>query len=468
MKTPDQYQIEGAEFLAAKNWALIADKMGLGKTGQLILACDNIWAEKILVICPSAARINWHREFGSWSTFGNKDFVVTESLSDKPGHKTICSFNYARDNVAELTKWQWDVIIVDESQNIKEPNAGITVAVYGKAGLVRHTKRMWLASGTPAPNHYGELWPMLYTFGLTRLEYGQFIARYCHTKRVNHGAGFTNQIVGSKIDMAHELVAMLEKIMIRRDVDVLSQSGNELPPITYEDIYVEPTPVDLEIYSSTFSDSLGSPEHYLKRLEDQKLKVEEGLKIMETTGQTAYLEGIYSSVATLRRHNGLAKMPELIKHVARELQRGDYEKIVIFAVHHDVVDGIREGLKFFGSVSLYGGTRPNKRQRNIDRFMTDPKCRVFVGNIDAAGTAITLTSASEVLLVEWPFKPGPIEQAIARVWRRTQTVPVRCRFASIQDSIDEKITHIYKRKIEELMKVFDETKTTATAKKGEY
>lgn len=470
MKRADPYQIEGAEFLSAKNWALIADDMGVGKTGQLILATDNIWAQKILVICPAAARINWFREYGDWSIFGNKGFAVLETGKDKPAHKTICSFDYARDNLKELKQWEWDVIIIDESHFIKEPNAAITKAVYGKEGLVRITKRMWLASGTPAPNHYGEIWPMLYTFGLTQLQYGQFIARYCHTKKVNHGAGFTTQIIGSKVDMAHELIEMLDKIMIRRGSDILKQNGNELPPISYEDIYVEATPVDLEIYSSTFADSLGSTETYMRRLTEEKEMVERGLLVLESTGETAYLEQVFNSVATLRRHNGLAKMPELIKQIARELQANEYEKIVIFAVHRDVIEGIREGLKFYGSVTLYGGTSPKKRQRNIDKFMSDPKCRVFVGNVQAAGTAITLTSASEILLAEWPFTPGPILQAIKRVWRRTQTVPVRCRFASIKDSIDEKITYAYKRKLEELMKLFDENKSTKgkNAKKGEY
>jgi len=450
-KTLDPYQVEGANFLASRNYAALGDDMGLGKTGQIIVASDMIWAENILVICPAAARPNWYREYGDFSVVGNDEFKVCESNSDLPSHKMIVSFDYARDNFEMLSKFcPWDLIVIDECHFIKEPDAKITKAIYGKHGLVRFTKRMWLSSGTMAPNHYGELWPMLFTFGRTPLRYDEFLHRYCHVKKTNFGGGFQIQVMGSKKDLAHEIIAMLDGFMLRRTSDVLNDTVNELPQITFEDIFVEPTPVDLSLHASTFEASLGSPEVYIREIEAMAEKVETVLDHAIETGDTAYLEGIFNSVATLRRHNGLAKMPELIKQIQRELHNNEYEKIVIFGYHQDVIEGMREGLKHFGAVTLYGGTAPKKRQRNIDKFMTNPRCRVFVGNILAAGTAITLTSATEILLAEWMFTPAPNQQAIKRVWRRTQTQPVRCRFASIANSIDEKITFIYKRKAAEL------------------
>lgn len=451
MKTLDDYQIVGAKFLAERKFAALGDDMGLGKTCQLIVASDMIWAENILVICPAAARINWFREYGEFSVNGNEGFKVCETNSELPSHKMIVSFDYARDNFAMLSQFcQWDVIIIDECHFIKEPEAKITRAIYGKKGLVRFTNRMWLSSGTIAPNHYGELWPMLFTFGRTALRYDDFIERYCHVKRTNFGGKYQTQIMGSKKDLAPELVEMLDGFQLRRQSDVLDNTENQLPPITFEDFFVEPTPVDLSMHPQTYEYSLGRPEGYVRKLEEMADKLDAIVESALETGETAYLEGVYDSVATLRRHNGLAKMPELIKKIQMELHNNEYQKIVIFAFHQDVIEGIREGLKHFGSVTLYGGTAAKKRQRNIDKFMTNPRCRVFVGNILAAGTAITLTSATEVLMAEWMFTPAPNQQAIKRVWRRTQSLPVRVRFASIANSIDEKISSVYKRKAAEL------------------
>jgi SWI/SNF-related matrix-associated actin-dependent regulator 1 of chromatin subfamily A len=104
----------------------------------------------------------------------------------------------------------------------------------------------------------------------------------------------------------------------------------------------------------------------------------------------------------------------------------------------------------------------------VDRFQNDPKCRVFVGNIQSAGTSITLTAAHQVLFVEQSFVPGDMAQAAMRCHRIGQTKPVTVRFVGLANSIDQFIAEMIRRKTAEIGALMDglgapETKTELTA-----
>jgi SNF2 family DNA or RNA helicase len=142
--------------------------------------------------------------------------------------------------------------------------------------------------------------------------------------------------------------------------------------------------------------------------------------------------------------------------VAQELEDGQYQKIVIFGIHRDVIEGLRSSLKAFDAVTLYGGTDPKTRQKNIDRFQNNPKCRVFIGNIKACGTAITLTAADQVLFVEEEWTPADNAQAAMRVHRIGQSKPVSVRITRLPDSLDQKIGGVLARKTREIAELLAE------------
>jgi SWI/SNF-related matrix-associated actin-dependent regulator 1 of chromatin subfamily A len=130
----------------------------------------------------------------------------------------------------------------------------------------------------------------------------------------------------------------------------------------------------------------------------------------------------------------------------------------VFAVHRDVISILASALrkKFgrFGVVTLFGGTPPRRRQENIDRFQTDPKCRVFIGQVVAAGTAITLTAAHDVLFAEASWNPADNAQAAMRCHRIGQDEPVFVRFVSAAGTIDERIQRVLRRKTETITQLF--------------
>lgn len=422
------YQIAGAQWLAQKKLALLADDMGLGKSAQSITAADSIGAQKLLVLCPAVARINWDREFRKFSSVNRQFHIVTSGKDPLPRDKSIiCSYDLA---VRLFAKNAWetlhfDVVIIDEAHFLKNYEAKRTKVVLGKDGLVRKAHRVWALTGTPMPNHPGELWTLLYTFGVTKLKYLEFVEQFCAFAPFSGPRDPMMQIVGANKAAIPKLKELLSTIMLRRN-----REGN-LPPISFSDIVVDGGNVEL-------------PEKDLQKLGDWE-NHPDPIKL---------LEAMAGSVSTLRRLVGLQKIAPIVEMVREELESGP-GKIVIFAVHTDVVDRIYEGLREFLPVRLYGATRPDQRQAAVDRFQSDPRARVFVGNILAAGTAITLVASDKVIFAEQDWVPANNAQAAKRCHRIGQTRPVTVRFVGLAGSIDEKIASIVRRKTQDVKAVFD-------------
>lgn len=436
MKELSQYQSEGAEFLTKERFRLLADQPGLGKTAQVIVAADMVRAERILVICPAVARINWDREFQEWSIYA-PEFKICVQLSDEPASKTIVSYEYATANSEKLIKLPWDLVVCDESHFIKEPEAKRTQRIYGKSGVIRKTNRLWCLSGTPAPNHVGELWAMLYTFGATSLSYESFIDRYCDTRPTFYHGKRETKVTGTKKSAIPEIKKILSKVMLRR---LKSEVLKDLPPIKFETLTVE-----------------GSPLPDVIRLDMGQVKKEEAL--VSEADLDLVLEKLGKSVSTLRRYVGLQKVEAVAEIVTQELTDGAYPKIVIFAIHTDVIAMLKNSFQSFNPVVVNGSVKSSDRQNAIDTFQTKADCRVFLGNISAAGTAITLTAADQVLFVEQSWTPGDNAQAADRCHRRGQTMPVTVRMVALADSIDEKVTAVLKKKTEQLTQIFDKSET---------
>lgn len=443
------YQIQGAKFLQEKRFALLADEMGLGKSAQAITAADKINAKRILVLCPAIARINWQREFTKFSTH-NRDFDLVFSRTFAPSNdrSIICSYDLAATFPPGFFG-SFDLLILDEAHYLKTLETKRTIAVYGKEGFCRYSKRIWALTGTPAPNHAGELWPTLFTFGSTQLRYNQFIETYCDLVKLT----YRTQIVGTKKSAIPELRDTLKKIMLRRTT---KEVALELPEIFYSHLVVEPGAVDISIEFPEYV-MLKDTTHELYELLAKQTKLVEDVADTVRLGRDGMkvLEGLAKSISTLRRYTGLQKVQSVIELVKEELITSQYEKIVIFAVHRGVIKGLQDSLREFKPVTLYGGTPPEKRQKHIDNFQKNPRCRIFIGQIQASGTAITLTAANQVIFIEQDWVPGNNAQAAKRCHRIGQEKPVFVRFISLKDSYDERISQILKRKTAELTELFE-------------
>ena len=398
-----RYQEEGASFLSMRRHALLADEMGLGKTVQAIIAAGILGVEKLVVICPAIARSNWRRELEQWN-YSGEAVIESYDKSIRP------SFEHT------IRTYVPDLMILDEAHYLKNPKSQRTRTLYGKGctgnGLIRYAKRVWLLSGTPMPNNASELWPMMHAmFGL-RLNWWNYIRHYCRYEITSYGL----KISGNR--NVEELKEILKPHVLRRRQEHVL---DDLPAMTWETVTIDP------------EDASRKPD-----------ETAEALSVRQAINSDREFSSIIQNpvLATLRREVGLAKAAPAAKLVKDELQRMEYQKIFIVAYHRDVIGSLAESLKDFGAVIVTGGTPSGKRQVLIDRFQVDPQCRVFIGQITAAGTAVSLTATNQVLFVETSWSPGDLVQAAKRCHRIGQKRPVFVRILALSDSLDESVSRV--------------------------
>lgn len=406
------YQRIGADWLASKKHALLADQMGLGKTVQAIMAAKQVGARRIAVVCPASVVANWRREFGRWWPERVGDLGIGS-------YDRLVRHGHLYDTL--------DLVIADEAHYLKNRDAKRTKAIYGKDGLASRAERVWLLSGTPAPNNPAELWTHLHSLapGLITgsngkpASYWGFVNRYCKTV----DKGFGPQIVGGK--NLDELKALMAPFILRRTKDEVLA---DLPPIRFDTL-----PIDGVLPSETAHD---------------EMLVESALE----TGVEG-LAKVAMHVATLRRATGMAKLKGVIDWIDNFLDSG--EKLVVFAHHRDVIREIDDNIRARPHVALVTGDTRD-RQAEVDRFQNDPHCRLFIGQIQAAGTGITLTAASTVLMVEQSWVPAENAQAAMRIHRIGQKNACVVYNAVLAGSIDERIGDALTRKMNDLVQLFGE------------
>jgi SWI/SNF-related matrix-associated actin-dependent regulator 1 of chromatin subfamily A len=424
MTTLFPYQLEGARFLAERQHAMLLDGMGLGKTPQAIVAADTVGSERTLVICPAIARQNWAREVAKFSGLNHAVQVIENGKAaiDPAKDVVVVSYDLAVRKRQALVDWAPQLVILDEAHALKNRTAKRTKAIYGKGGIARVGCRVWCLTGTPAPNNIGELWTHLRVFGATDLSFKAYLDKYCYTRKTEWGL----QVVGNK-PAAKELTEALDKIALRRKVeDVL----HDLPPIRWSTQCVQ-------------VDSLPDELVALERSEETQACVSEA-------GLTGRFDDV--ALATLRRLTSTAKAPAVCELLASELEDDPEYKVIVFYHHRDVGNALQGGLKRFGVVRVDGNTLPAARQTAIDAFQAG-EARVFLGQIQAASTAITLTAANNVVFAEWSWTPADNLQAAKRAHRIGQDRPVFVRMLALAGSLDEKILSVVERKMRNVQEV---------------
>ena len=160
----------------------------------------------------------------------------------------------------------------------------------------------------------------------------------------------------------------------------------------------------------------------------------------------------FADMSKVRKEVAIAKIPFILDHVREALE--ELEKLVLFVYHHEVVDALKAALGN-SCVTIDGRTKNEDRQAAVDRFQSDPTCKVFVGTIRAAGVGITLTAASNVIFGELDWVPGNITQSEDRCHRIGQTDTVFVRHLVLEGSLDERMAQIIVEKQEVIDKALD-------------
>jgi SWI/SNF-related matrix-associated actin-dependent regulator of chromatin subfamily A-like protein 1 len=156
---------------------------------------------------------------------------------------------------------------------------------------------------------------------------------------------------------------------------------------------------------------------------------------------------------TLRRYAGLAVVPAAVDLVKMRLN-GGAKKLVLFAYHRGVIDGLMFLLSEYNPAVVDGRVNARTRDHNIRRFQEDDACGIFIGQLVAAGTNIDLSVADEALFVEASWVPGENAQPMARLQNVNKTRPVTGTFVTLAGSVHERIQAVNIRKTKDLTALF--------------
>lgn len=441
--TPFPYQEEGATFLVAHPRGLLADEMGVGKTGQALLAaCRNLKAPRILTLTPANVRAGWVKALPSFIE-NPPEIRVMQNSNDTPLATgiTVCSYDMAiREPMrSKLLAMPWDVLILDEGHYLKDHTSKRTKLVYGARcdggpnSLLGNSFYCWPLTGTPTPNHAGELFPMLKAFGLYKGSYMDFIYKYCDVIDGDYGP----KVMGTKKKMIPELKQMIQSCTLRRK---WSEVESQRPELMTDVMVIDPSECDAELLAELNKVEKGATGKAL--LAWLKAEEREPLDDLEMAGY--------------RRLTGLIKVKPIAARIAEELELGIMDKVLVFAHHRQVVENIAAELATYNPAVAYGGMTDAAKQRAFEKFKTDPTCRVLDANLLVAGAGVDGFQhvCSNIVFVESSWVPGDNDQAIRRLYRTGQKHGVRVRFPSVAGTLDDAMAEVQARKAADIENIF--------------
>jgi len=418
---------------------LLADEPGLGKTAQALLAADVAKAYPLLVVVPNVVKVNWAREVEKWTPHRTAT-VVHGDGDDIDAFADIVIVNYEvlDRHVAWLSRRGFRGMIVDEAHFIKNKESQRSKNVQALSRSIRqHTPDPLLIAltGTPLINQI-EDFRMIWQF-LGWIDEKKPLPRLMEaleeTELTPVDPGFFAAARRAVVDMG---------IVRRKKVDVAA----DIPARRIADIPVE---LDGEAGRSIREAEGALVARLLERFRRVRATRPDAdaadlirLVAAAELEESRQAESSGDNVFTMVRRIGQAKATPAADYTVN-LAR-NVGKVVFFAKHIDVMDAAeahfaKAGLK---TVSIRGDQSSKSRQAEIDAFQNDPEVAVAVCSLTAAGVGVNLQAASNVVLAELSWTNAEQTQAIDRVHRIGQELPVTAWRIIAAQTIDGRIAEL--------------------------
>jgi SNF2 family DNA or RNA helicase len=429
------YQREGLgwmDFLRRFSFGgCLADDMGVGKTAQVLALLENRRELRAhgkspgpsLVVVPRSLLFNWKQEAERFTPrLRVLDYTgLNRDSTDFSGWDLVLTtYGTLRRDAARLKDVEFDYVVLDEAQAVKNANTASAKAVR----LLRGAHRLAL-SGTPVENHLGELWS-LFEF----LNPGMLGA--ASVFRVATGPGRSVDEDTRKL-----LSQALRPFILRRTKD---QVARELPAKTEQTIYCELEAPQRKLYNELrqhYRDSL------LRRVQTEglaksKIMVLEALLRLR---QAACHPGL---IDVKRSGEPSAKLEALLEQLREVLDAG--HKALVFSQFTSLLKIVRDRLDADGVVYEYLDGKTRDRQACVERFQNDSDCKLFLISLKAGGLGLNLTAAEYVFLLDPWWNPAVEAQAVDRAHRIGQTRPVFAYRLIARDTVEEKVLELQKTK----------------------
>jgi SNF2 family DNA or RNA helicase len=388
----------------------LADDMGLGKTIQVLAHLHKRKLKKLssgpsLIVCPKSLVFNWEDEIkkfagelsvkvftgGSWSA----DFLKTDVL--------LISYTLVQRNIEDLKEIDFDYVILDEAQWIKNPQSLTTKAVQ----LLNARHRLAL-TGTPIENHLGDLMSIFNFLIPSSFSSGMFKNR----------------------DITGEDLKFLRPFILRRTKEEVLK---ELPAKTVQVIYCDQTPEEENFY-----------QQLRQLVSNQTQEQENRIQILAALTRLRQASCHMGLVDPSKISQGSGKFLILKDFIEEILESGN--KILIFSQFTELLKLARSYLRMDDSNSVYLDGATKERKSVIEAFKQDQNRRCFFISLKAGGTGLNLTEANYCFILDPWWNPAAENQAIDRAHRLGQTSPVNAYRLISRNTIEEKVLELQKRK----------------------
>jgi SNF2 family DNA or RNA helicase len=428
------YQQEGLSWLTFLNefgfGGCLADDMGLGKTVQFLAMLlkeleEHPKSPPSLVVVPRSLMFNWTSEC---THFAPKLRVMEYSgleraalRADFEKHDLILTtYGTVRRDITALKDFQFNYIVLDEAQTIKNPTSQIA-----RASRLLSAKHRLALSGTPIENNAGDLWS---------------IFEFLNPGMLGRSSVFRSHVADPENTDARTMVAKgIRPFILRR---TKKQVAAELPDRLEETIYCDMREEQRRLYDEL---RMHYRESLLGMVNEQGL----GRTRMHVLEALLRLRQAACHPAMLNRgdeQETYAKLEFLIPHLQELVAEG--HKALVFSQFTSMLSIVRDHLDKAEIDYEYLDGKTRDRKSRVNRFQEDENCRVFLISLKAGGLGLNLTAADYVFLLDPWWNPAVEAQAIDRAHRVGQTRTVFAYRLICRDTVEEKIATLQKQKRE--------------------
>ena len=420
-----KYGYKWLKYLTDNNLgACLADDMGLGKTLQAIALLSNLHEEKkkkSMVIMPKSLIYNWENEIKKFAPklkvgvyYGiNRDFSSLKKVD-----VILTTYGTIRNDIENLLEHKFDLLILDESQNIKNINSQTTKAV-----LLLNAKKRVALSGTPIENNLLELYSLF---------------RFLNPEMFGSVQRFTNSYIlpiqkYSDISTIEELKKKIYPFLLRRvKKEVLEDLPDKIEKLVYVDM---------------------NDEH--RRFYEERRRYYYSLLQKNTSSQGNFdkffvlqaineLRHIVSSPELETKKIISSKKEVLIENVIEAIENN--HKVLVFVNYLSSIESICDSLKENKIKYLKMTGQTKDRQNLVDKFQNDSRYKVFVMTLKTGGVGLNLVSADTIFIYDPWWNTTVENQAIDRAYRLGQDKTVFAYKMIMRNTIEEKILKLQEMK----------------------
>ena len=431
------YQESGFQwlhFLSEVGWGgILADDMGLGKTIQALSFLQHLKNKQgrlfAFVVCPTSLMYNWENELKKFTP--SLQYHIHHGAQRAKNEKllknhevVITTYGTMRSDIRLFTELEFDCIILDESQAIKNPQSKVA-----KASVLLKAKHRLCMSGTPLQNNTFDIYAqmnflnpgMLGSVEHFRNDFSTPIDKFGEQEQKEH------------------LRKLLYPFILRRTKE---QVAKDLPAKTESILYCEMEDTQRKIYDAYRNEFrskiLGTIDEV--GIAGSQLTILQGLM---------KLRQICDSPSILNEEEKLPNVSVKLDELCRELRENiSNHKALVFSQFLGMLALIREKLEEEGIPYVYfdGSTSAADREKAVRTFQEDESIRVFLISLKAGGVGLNLTAASYVFIVDPWWNPAVEQQAIDRTHRIGQTNSIFAYRMICKETIEDKILLLQEKK----------------------